>query len=147
MQWFMQALTDAGRADVAYAVATQTTRPSWGYMVSKGATTSWERWDTDIQDGGMNGESQKILSGNLEAWLYQTLGGINYDPEPRVQAHRVPPAARRRLVLRQGLAQVAVWPDRQRLEDRRGRIPLDHGGSSQHDGDRVCTGEGCRGGD
>jgi alpha-L-rhamnosidase len=50
-------------------------------MVSKGATTSWERWDTDIQDGGMNGESQKILSGNLEAWLYQTLGGINYDPE------------------------------------------------------------------
>src|SRR5262249_49276724 len=48
---------------------------------SKGATTSWERWDTDIQDGGMNGESQKILSGNFEAWCYQTLGGINYDPE------------------------------------------------------------------
>ncbi|MDG3006093.1 family 78 glycoside hydrolase catalytic domain [Paludisphaera mucosa] len=81
MQWFMQVLTNEGRADVAYTVATQTTRPSWGYMVSKGATTSWERWDTDTQDGGMNGESQKILSGNLEAWLYQTLGGINYDPE------------------------------------------------------------------
>ncbi len=81
MQWFMQTLTDAGRADVAYTVATQTTRPSWGYMVSKGATTVWERWDTDTQDGGMNGESQKILSGNLEAWMYQTLGGINYDPE------------------------------------------------------------------
>jgi len=81
MQWFMQTLTNAGRADVAYAVATQTARPSWGYMVSKGATTIWERWDTDVQDGGMNGESQKILSGNLEAWLYQTLGGINYDPE------------------------------------------------------------------
>jgi alpha-L-rhamnosidase len=81
MQWFMQVLTEAGRADVAYTVASQKTRPSWGYMVSKGATTSWERWDTDTQDGGMNGESQKILSGNLEAWLYQTLGGINYDPE------------------------------------------------------------------
>lgn len=81
MQWFMQALTDAGRADVAYTVATQTTRPSWGYMISKGATTSWERWDTDVQDGGMNGESQKILSGNFEAWVYQALAGINYDPE------------------------------------------------------------------
>jgi alpha-L-rhamnosidase len=81
MQWFMQVLTDMGRPEVAYTVASQTTRPSWGYMVSKGATTSWERWDTDTQDGGMNGESQKILSGNLEAWLYQTLGGINYDPE------------------------------------------------------------------
>ncbi len=80
MQWFMQTLTDTGHPEVAYTVATQTTRPSWGYMVSKGATTSWERWDTDIQDGGMNGESQKILSGNLEAWCYQTLGGINYDP-------------------------------------------------------------------
>ena len=81
MQWFMQVLTDAGRADVAYTVATQTTRPSWGYMISKGATTSWERWDTDVQDGGMNGESQKILSGNFEAWVYQALAGINYDPD------------------------------------------------------------------
>ena len=81
MQWFMQVLTDIGHPEVAYTVATQTTRPSWGYMVSKGATTIWERWDTDLQDGGMNGESQKILSGNLEAWMYQTLGGINYDPE------------------------------------------------------------------
>jgi alpha-L-rhamnosidase len=81
MQWFMQTLTNIGHPEVAYGVASQTTRPSWGYMVSKGATTIWERWDTDIQDGGMNGESQKILSGNFEAWVYQTLGGINYDPE------------------------------------------------------------------
>src|SRR5437762_14098485 len=50
-------------------------------MISQGGTTIWEIWDSDTQGGGMNGESQKILSGNLEAWLYQTLGGINYDPE------------------------------------------------------------------
>jgi alpha-L-rhamnosidase len=80
-QWQMQVLTDIGRPDVAYSIATRTERPSWGYMISKGATTSWERWDTDTQDGGMNGESQKILSGNFEAWCYQTLGGINYDPQ------------------------------------------------------------------
>ena len=80
MQWQMQVLTDVGHPEVAYQIAAQTTRPSWGYMISKGATTSWERWDTDTQDGGMNGESQKILSGNLEAWCYQTLAGINYDP-------------------------------------------------------------------
>ncbi len=81
MQWQMQVLTDIGHPEVAYQIAQQTTRPSWGYMISKGATTSWERWDTDTQDGGMNGESQKILSGNLEAWCYQTLAGINYDPQ------------------------------------------------------------------
>jgi alpha-L-rhamnosidase len=81
MQWQMQVLTDIGHPEVAYAIATKTERPSWGYMISKGATTIWERWDTDTQDGGMNGESQKILSGNFEAWCYQTLGGINYDPQ------------------------------------------------------------------
>ena len=81
MQWQMQLLTNVGHPETAYQIATQTTRPSWGYMISKGATTSWERWDTDTQDGGMNGESQKILSGNLEAWCYQTLAGINYDPQ------------------------------------------------------------------
>ncbi len=81
MQWQMQVLTEVGRADVGYQIAAQRDRPSWGYMVDKGATTIWERWDTDTQDGGMNGESQKILSGNFEAWCYQTLAGINYDPE------------------------------------------------------------------
>jgi alpha-L-rhamnosidase len=79
MQWQMQTLTDVGRPDVAYQIATRIERPSWGYMISHGATTIWERWDADTQDGGMNGESQKILSGNFEAWCYQTLAGINYD--------------------------------------------------------------------
>ncbi len=79
MQYLMQALTDAGHPEVAYTIATQTTRPSWGYMISRGATSIWERWDTDTQEPGMNGESQCILSGNLTAWFYQTLAGINYD--------------------------------------------------------------------
>ncbi len=80
-QWQMQVLTDIGHPEVAYKIATRTALPSWGYMISKDATTIWERWDTDTQDGGMNGESQKILSGNFEAWCYQTLAGINYDPK------------------------------------------------------------------
>ncbi len=67
--------------EVAYTIATRTDLPSWGYMISKGATTSWELWNSDTTGPGMNGESQKILSGNFEAWCYQTLGGINYDPE------------------------------------------------------------------
>jgi alpha-L-rhamnosidase len=58
----------------------QTTRPSWGYMIAKGGTSIWERWDQDTRDPGMNGKSQMILAGNLGAWFYQTLGGIHYDP-------------------------------------------------------------------
>ena len=29
---------------MAYKLLTQTTYPSWGYMLSIGATTIWERW-------------------------------------------------------------------------------------------------------
>ena len=76
MQWLMQTLSDIGRPDVAWTIATQTTRPSWGYMLSKGSTTIWERWDYDTRDPGMNSEALLIQAGNLDAWFYQTLGGI-----------------------------------------------------------------------
>lgn len=76
MQWLMQTLTEVGRPDVAWTIATQTTRPSWGYMLAKGATTIWERWDYDTRDPGMNSEALLIQAGNLDAWFYQTLAGI-----------------------------------------------------------------------
>ncbi len=80
-KWLMQALTRIGRTDLAYTILTQTTRPSWGYMVAQGGTSIWERWDCNTQEPGMNGQSQTILSGYLGAWMYRTLGGIAYDPE------------------------------------------------------------------
>ena len=80
-QWLMQALTKIGRPDVAYVLATQTTKPSWGYMVKKGATSIWERWDGDTGDMNMNSEMLLMLAGNLNAWFYQTLAGINIVPE------------------------------------------------------------------
>lgn len=79
--WLMPVLTETGHADAAWEVVTQTTRPSWGYMISKGATTIWERWDSDTSGPGMNSEALLILAGNLDAWFYRTLAGINYDPE------------------------------------------------------------------
>ena len=75
-QWLMQTLTDIGRPDVAWTIATQTTRPSWGYMLSKGSTTIWERWDCDTRDPGMNSEALLIQAGDVDAWFYQTLAGI-----------------------------------------------------------------------
>ena len=91
----------------------------------------------------MNGESQKILSGNLEAWLYQTLGGHQLRPRaPRLQAHHPAPPSGRRPDLRPGLAHDALRPDRQRLEDRRGRIPLGRCGASEHDRDGLRSGQG-----
>lgn len=81
MQWLMQGLADAGHPEAAWAVATRTEFPSWGYMISQGATTIWEHWDTDRRGPGMNSENLLILAGNVTGWMYRSLAGINPDPE------------------------------------------------------------------
>jgi alpha-L-rhamnosidase len=86
-QWLMQVLSENGRPDVAWRLITQTTRPSWGYMIKSGSSTIWERWDYDTRDPGMNSKSLLIQAGNVDAWLYQTLAGINYDPARPGFAH------------------------------------------------------------
>lgn len=75
-QWLMRTLTDNGRADVAFTLASQSTYPSWGYMVGKGATTIWELWNGDTADPAMNSGNHVMLVGDLNIWLYQNLGGI-----------------------------------------------------------------------
>lgn len=79
-QWLMRALTENGHADVAYQIATQTTYPGWGYMVSKGATTVWELWNGDTADPAMNSGNHVMQIGDLGVWLYEYLGGIRSDP-------------------------------------------------------------------
>ena len=44
-QYLNQVLSDHGRADLSYTIASQTDYPSWGYMISQGATTIWELWN------------------------------------------------------------------------------------------------------
>jgi alpha-L-rhamnosidase len=79
MQWLMQVLTAIDRADLALRIARQRTRPSWGYMIEHGATTIWERWDSDTQGPGMNSEALLILAGNLGSWFFQAVAGIELD--------------------------------------------------------------------
>jgi len=77
----MRVLSDNGRPDLAYTIATQTTYPSWGYMISKGATTMWELWNGDTADSGMNSHNIVMLIGDLDIWLHEYLGGIRPNPE------------------------------------------------------------------
>jgi alpha-L-rhamnosidase len=74
--YLMRVLSDNGRPDLAYTIATQTTYPSWGYMISKGATTMWELWNGDTADSGMNSRNLVMLIGDLNIWLHEYLGGI-----------------------------------------------------------------------
>jgi alpha-L-rhamnosidase len=81
VQWILTVLSESGHHDAAWSILTRTERPSWGYMVAKGATTMWERWDHDTADPTMTGESQYFLGAGIVGWLYQCLAGINPDPE------------------------------------------------------------------
>ena len=75
VKFLMPALTSIGRSDLAYDLAAQTTYPSWGYMVSRGATTLWELWE-DKSGPGMNSHDH-IMFGSVGQWFYQGLAGIN----------------------------------------------------------------------
>ncbi len=80
-QWLMRTLTDYGRADLAYKIATNTTYPSWGYMLENGATTIWELWNGNTADPAMNSGNHVMLLGDLVVWFYQDLAGIESSPE------------------------------------------------------------------
>lgn len=69
-----QTLAEHGAADVMYQIATQTTFPGWGYMVSKGATTIWESWDGDPET--QLSYNMKLF-GSVDKFFYKHLAGIN----------------------------------------------------------------------
>ncbi len=75
-QWLMRVLNDNGRPDVAWTLASQSTYPSWGYMVGKNATTVWELWNGDTADPAMNSGNHVMLVGDLNIWLYEHVAGI-----------------------------------------------------------------------
>lgn len=68
-------LTDAGRADVAYALLAQRTAPSWLYMLDKGATTIWEDWEGIDEDGVAHDSLNHYSKGAVVRFLHtHTLG-------------------------------------------------------------------------
>jgi alpha-L-rhamnosidase len=79
-QFLMRTLSDNGRSDLAYEIATQKTYPGWGYMVSQGATTIWELWNGDTADPAMNSGNHVMQIGDLAVWMYEYLAGIRSDP-------------------------------------------------------------------
>jgi alpha-L-rhamnosidase len=73
-------LADHGRSDVAYRLLLNDTYPSWGYMLSKGATTWWERWNGDTGDPAMNSYNHYAF-GSVMAWVYRYAAGIDTTPD------------------------------------------------------------------
>jgi len=73
-KYMLSTLTDNGHADVVYAMASKKTFPGWGYWIEQGATTLWEDWPGKAS-------RNHIFFGDLSAWFYKTLAGINYYPD------------------------------------------------------------------
>ncbi len=68
----LEQLSHRGRSDLAYALATRETFPSWGHMLANGATTLWENWEGS--DG--NFSNNHPMFGSVSAWFFRWLGGI-----------------------------------------------------------------------
>lgn len=71
-KYLMEALTESGRADVAFKLATQTGYPSWAHMLEGGRTTLSEFWN-------LKGSHNHVMMGSVDGWFYHTLAGIQPD--------------------------------------------------------------------
>jgi alpha-L-rhamnosidase len=88
------ALTQTGHLAGAYKLFLQTKYASFGYPVTMGATTIWERWDTIRPDGTLNRHGLTSLNhyalGAITDWLHRIVGGLTL-VEPGWTQFRIAP--------------------------------------------------------
>jgi alpha-L-rhamnosidase len=71
-KYVLDVLTENGRFDLAYKMATQPNYPGWVYMTNVNAGTLGEDWG-----GGKSGNHH--LMSHIGAWFYKALAGIQID--------------------------------------------------------------------
>jgi alpha-L-rhamnosidase len=91
----LDALADTGQEATAIGLLLQRDYPSWGYMVAKGATTMWERWNSDTGDLSMNSYNHYAF-GAIGAFLFRRVAGLEA-LEPGFRKVRIAPIFDRRL--------------------------------------------------
>lgn len=83
-KFLLPVLTEYGHHDVAYAVATATDHPSWGYWIENDMTALLEFWELDARS-----RSHHFL-GTVDEWFYKYLAGVRVD-EPGFERVRIEP--------------------------------------------------------
>jgi hypothetical protein len=76
------AVTAMGRAALAVDLALETTAPSYGYQIAKGATTLWEDWsgtdvDSTAPETGEGPSHNHHFMGGIGQWLATDLVGLS----------------------------------------------------------------------
>lgn len=74
-KYIMEVLTEFNASSLAYELATQTSYPSWGFMIRNDATTLWELWQ--YKTGPSMNSHNHPMFGSIGAWLYRALAGID----------------------------------------------------------------------
>jgi alpha-L-rhamnosidase len=73
--YLLDALADTGHEQLAVSLLLQKKYPSWGFMIERGATTMWERWNGGLVDASMNSYNHYAY-GAVVGFMYRRLGGI-----------------------------------------------------------------------
>ena len=73
------ALADNGYADLVVKVLKNPEYPGWGYMLANGATSVWERWESEMSDE-MDSFDHPMF-GSYDAFFYHYLAGIRVEDD------------------------------------------------------------------
>jgi hypothetical protein len=92
--WLLPALSKIVRPDLAMRLLLNETYPSWGFPITMGATTMWERWNS-IQANGEFGpvdmnSFNHYAYGAVADWMFDHIGGLK-PLEPGYKKSRVAP--------------------------------------------------------
>lgn len=78
--YICKALSENGLEDLAYGLLLNEESPSWLYAVNLGATTIWERWNSMLANGKVNGTDMNSFNhyayGAVIEWMYQYMVGL-----------------------------------------------------------------------
>jgi len=83
-QFLLPLLSENNYHELAYQLLTQTSKPSWGYMIEKGSSTIWGSWD-----GVEEAAPYQLALASAGEWLYSYLLGIRPDPKSPGYKHSI----------------------------------------------------------
>jgi len=106
-RYVFEVLTEHDQMDLAMALATKTTQPSFGWMLSNGPGTIWENWNGDRYTAA-GSKSHPMFCGGIGLFLYAIAGldSASYPPAFKVHSNFAKALGGARV---QGAGMVADW--------------------------------------
>ena len=100
--YLLHALSTHGYTELAYDLLLRREYPSWLYPVTKGATTIWEHWDGQMENGDFWSSDMNSFNhyayGAVADWVYTVAAGIQtVEEKPGYAAVRIAPQPDKRL--------------------------------------------------